>query len=375
MATIWRRRQRCTHLHWLVLLFLLELLVPHASGTSVIQTMSSVLEEVLEHGPLFDEMEDEAWWSGVDVIDTALRSWPEAGSISDASALLALSTAPMDEEDFCRLWQTNRAHSGSSALPADACSLMNRALAVDLSGGSSSMLLLPRLPPPPPVPPTLTDLVKQLNQLGQLQEQTTVGNDDNCLLCQWATLNGTIDLLPNSGKWHLPLYLCVLIFWYTTSDNLSVNDLLLLTGHTVKAKVKQRPFLSFTWLFLGTLFVCMMFFLFLTMVNIWSKSTTLDRQTSVTIQFNTYFFSGEVSKKFDLLEFLSVTHVSCQTGIHRNQELLSFVVSLVLFFFNFQTASFFLLRLTSQHELEKKWAGIKRSNIKPLPENFRLACV
>lgn len=204
MATVWRRRHTCPH--WLVLLLLAQLLRP---CTSVIQGMSSVLEEVLEHGPLFDEMEDEAWWSGVDVIDTALRSWPEAGSMSDSSSLLAaLSTGPMDEQDFCRFWQSNRMHSSSAAaappplLPAaEACALMNRALAFDLSAGSSSVFLLPRLPPPPPVPPTLTELVKQLNQLGQLQQeqQTTAGNDDNeCLLCQWATLNGTIDLLPNS---------------------------------------------------------------------------------------------------------------------------------------------------------------------------------
>lgn len=206
MATVWRRRHTCPH--WLVLLLLAQLLRP---CTSVIQGMSSVLEEVLEHGPLFDEMEDEAWWSGVDVIDTALRSWPEAGSMSDSSSLLAaLSTGPMDEQDFCRFWQSNRMHSSSAAaappplLPAaEACALMNRALAFDLSAGSSSVFLLPRLPPPPPVPPTLTELVKQLNQLGQLQQeqQTTAGNDDNeCLLCQWATLNGTIDLLPNSGR-------------------------------------------------------------------------------------------------------------------------------------------------------------------------------
>ena len=32
-----------------------------------------VLEEVLEHGPLFDELEEEAWWAGVDIDDTALR--------------------------------------------------------------------------------------------------------------------------------------------------------------------------------------------------------------------------------------------------------------------------------------------------------------
>lgn len=206
MATVWRRRHTCPH--WLVLLLLAQLLRP---CTSVIQGMSSVLEEVLEHGPLFDEMEDEAWWSGVDVIDTALRSWPEVGSMSDSSSLLAaLSTGPMDDQDFCRFWQSNRMHSSSAAaappplLPAaEACALMNRALAFDLSAGSSSVFLLPRLPPPPPVPPTLTELVKQLNQLGQLQQeqQTTAGNDDNeCLLCQWATLNGTIDLLPNSGR-------------------------------------------------------------------------------------------------------------------------------------------------------------------------------
>jgi len=206
MATVWQRRQTCPvlHLGWLILL----IARPCPAAMSV-QTTSSVLEEVLEHGPLFDEMEDEAWWSGVDVVDTALRSWPEPGPISDPSGLLAVSMSALtEEEDFCRFWQSNgRAESSGSSLPADACSLMNRALAVDLSGGSSSMLLLPRLPPPPPVPPTLTDLVKQLNQLSQLQQEpsqqqpASVGsNDSECLLCQWATLNGTIDLLPNSGK-------------------------------------------------------------------------------------------------------------------------------------------------------------------------------
>ncbi|XP_057373431.1 uncharacterized protein LOC130694380 [Daphnia carinata] len=201
MATLWRRRQ--TWPHWLVVFLLAQLLRP---CTSLIQSMSSVLEEVLEHGPLFDEMEDEAWWSGVDVIDTALRSsWPDAGFISDSALLAPGASSSMDDDDFCRFWQSNRMHPSSSSsspssLPAEACALMNRALAVDLSGGSGSLFLLPRLPPPPPVPPTLTELVKQLNQLGQVaQEQTTVGNDDNeCLLCQWATLNGTIDLLPNS---------------------------------------------------------------------------------------------------------------------------------------------------------------------------------
>ncbi|KAI9556224.1 hypothetical protein GHT06_018798 [Daphnia sinensis] len=186
MATIWRRRQ--TWPQWLVLFLLAGLLRP---CTSVMHSMSSVLEEVLEHGPLFDEMEDEAWWSGVDVIDTALRSsWTDA----DQSAALLGPAGQTDEEDFCRFWQSNR-------MPAEACALMNRALAVDLSVGSGSLFLVPRLPPPPPVPPALTELVKQLNQLGQLQqEQQTIaaGHDDECLLCQWATLNGTIDLLPNS---------------------------------------------------------------------------------------------------------------------------------------------------------------------------------
>ena len=208
MATVWHRRhQRCCpvfHLGWLILL-----IARACCAAMSVQTTSSVLEEVLEHGPLFDEIEDEAWWSGVDVVDTALRSWPEPAPISDPSGLLAVSTSALlmkEEEDFCRFWQSHGRveSSGSSLLPADACSLMNRALTVDLSGGYSSMLLLPRLPPPPPVPPTLTDLVKQLNQLSQLQQQQqppNIGNNDSeCLLCQWATLNGTIDLLPNSGK-------------------------------------------------------------------------------------------------------------------------------------------------------------------------------
>lgn len=212
MATVWHRRHhRCCpvfHLSWLILL-----IARACCAAMSVQTTSSVLEEVLEHGPLFDEIEDEAWWSGVDVVDTALRSWPEPAPISDPSGLLAVSTSALlmkEEEDFCRFWQSHGRveSSGSSSplLPADACSLMNRALTVDLSGGYSSMLLLPRLPPPPPVPPTLTDLVKQLNQLSQLQQEQqqqppNIGNNDSeCLLCQWATLNGTIDLLPNSGK-------------------------------------------------------------------------------------------------------------------------------------------------------------------------------
>lgn len=210
-ATVWRRRQRSSPLPsiascccWLVLLVQLQSFRPCAAGTAV-QTTSMVLEEVLEHGPLFDELEDEAWWSGVDVIDTALRSWPEAApSVADPSGL-AVTAPPMDEEDFCRFWNVagQEPHAGGQLVPTDACLLMSRAsMAVDL--GASQMLLLPRLPPPPPVPPTLTELVNQLNQLSQLQQQVQSpngGNNDNeCLLCQWATLNGTIDLLPNSGK-------------------------------------------------------------------------------------------------------------------------------------------------------------------------------
>ena len=75
-----------------------------------VQSTSMVLEEVLEHGPLFDELEDEAWWSGVDVIDTALRSWPEATqSVADPSGLAVTAPAPMDEEDYSAV---------SGALPA-----------------------------------------------------------------------------------------------------------------------------------------------------------------------------------------------------------------------------------------------------------------
>ena len=168
-----------------------------ATVTFVQATSSLVLEEVLEHGPLFDELEDEAWWSGVDVIDTALRSssWSEMSGHQTSSSLPTPSVIPVPEkeEDFCQFWNSESSES--------ACWMMNRAMAmVDLSGGGS-MLVVPRLPPPPPVPPSLTDLVKQLNQLQQQQEAVgEPGGDGECLLCQWATLNGTIDLLPNSGR-------------------------------------------------------------------------------------------------------------------------------------------------------------------------------
>lgn len=186
----WRRRQRSTAgLFVAVLMIFIQ-----QTASAVESTASLVLEEVLEHGPLFDELEDEAWWSGVDVVDTALRSWPEATGSADP-AVMSTSNPWMDEEDFCRLWKSVDSN------PSETCLIFNRALTVDLSAGSSQMLL-PRLPPPPPVPPTLTELVQQLNQLSQLQQELQAGNNDNsqCLLCQWATLNGTIDLLPNSGR-------------------------------------------------------------------------------------------------------------------------------------------------------------------------------
>ena len=203
MATVWRRRQRSVlRSSWLLVALLVAV---QLRPCSAVQSTSMVLEKVLEHGPLFDELEDEAWWSGVDVIDTALRSWPEATqSVAVPSGLAVTAPAPMDEEDFCRFWSVaGRDQQEPGQFPTDTCLLMSRAsMAVDL--GSSQMLLLPRLPPPPPVPPTLTELVNQLNQLSQLQQQQQQvnPNDGNgeCLLCQWATLNGTIDLLPNSGR-------------------------------------------------------------------------------------------------------------------------------------------------------------------------------
>lgn len=214
MANVWPRRQRSTTtvfaIYWCWLVSVVWHRPCHAV-TSSIQTTSLVLEEVLEHGPLFDELEDEAWWSGVDVVDTALRSWPELATVASPAVdpatgqltLVAAANPSTDEEDFCRLWNSV-VDSSSSSLQTEACLVMNRAMAVDLSvSGSSQMMLLPRLPPPPPVPPTLTELVKQLNQLSQLQqEHQAASNNDNseCLLCQWATLNGTIDLLPNSGR-------------------------------------------------------------------------------------------------------------------------------------------------------------------------------
>lgn len=132
---------------------------------------SLVLEEVIEHGPLFDEFEDEAWWSGVDIVDTALRPWPPEAKLNELQ--LQSESSDMDD-DFCSVF------SSDLTVP---CSVIK---AIDL--GSS----VPRLPPPPPVPPFMTDVVKQINELQS--------NNEECLLCQWAALNGTDDLLPSSGK-------------------------------------------------------------------------------------------------------------------------------------------------------------------------------
>lgn len=114
------------------------------------------LEEVLEHGPLFDELEDEAWWSGVDLVDTATHLFE------------------IEAQDYCGTGEEDC----SSSVPLHQDHL--------------------RLPPPPPVPPALSELVKQLHLLAPSSESSTT---TGCLLCQWASLNGTSmdDLIPNPG--------------------------------------------------------------------------------------------------------------------------------------------------------------------------------
>ena len=152
-------------------------------------TTSLVLEEVLEHGPLFDELEDEAWWSGVDVIDTALpsassRFWSSADSgainvfgVGLESEFGWIESAPEPGRDeFCRFWAEG-----------EDCQTKE----------PSASFSLPRLPPPPPAPPGLSDIIRQLQQRQKSADRSEEGD---CLLCQWAALNGTIDLVPNSGR-------------------------------------------------------------------------------------------------------------------------------------------------------------------------------
>ena len=170
-----------------VLLLFLLLLGPGVVVSATTTTTGS-LEEVLEHGPLFDELQDEAWWNGVEVVD----------SISSSSASSLLLTTP--EFDVIMLMD-----SSSSEQQDNVCGQMGGLWAC------GNGLRLP--PPPPPVPPQLTDLIRQLQQHHQ-----AIGNgkeeDESCLLCDWARLNATlVDLIqPNSGECLLLLLLrCLLI--------------------------------------------------------------------------------------------------------------------------------------------------------------------
>jgi len=117
------------------------------------------LEEVLEHGPLFDELEDEAWWSGVDLVDTATH----------------LFQIEEHQDYYCG----TGGEEDCSSVPLHQDHL--------------------RLPPPPPVPPALSELVKQLHLLAPSSSSSE--SSTGCLLCQWASLNGTSmdDLIPNPG--------------------------------------------------------------------------------------------------------------------------------------------------------------------------------
>ena len=123
-----------------------------------------VLEEVLEHGPLFDELEEEAWWAGVDIDDTALR--PAHPTADDADS---------DADDACG-WNACGAEMRPWAAP----------------------------PPPPPVPPALTEIVRQIQQ--QLDGGGGASNQEACLLCQWAAFNLTVDIAPSAGTAHYYLY-------------------------------------------------------------------------------------------------------------------------------------------------------------------------
>ena len=121
-----------------------------------------VLEEVLEHGPLFDELEEEAWWAGVDIDDTALRLTPP--------------TSPEDD------------HAADSCVWHDADGVA--------CGTGAEMRPWAAPPPPPPVPPALTEMVRQIQErLG-----ATGDEEDQCLLCQWAALNITVDMAPSAGN-------------------------------------------------------------------------------------------------------------------------------------------------------------------------------
>ena len=131
-----------------------------------------VLEEVLEHGPLFDELEEEAWWAGVDIDDTALRPLTYH---MDSSTWQERSSEVMDDDrdQFCRgLFQ---------------CAEMRPWAAP---------------PPPPPVPPALTDLVRQIQiQLAAPALASALGMEDElCPLCQWAVMNVTVELPPSQGR-------------------------------------------------------------------------------------------------------------------------------------------------------------------------------
>jgi hypothetical protein len=150
-----------------------------------------VLEEVIEHGPLFDEFEDEAWWSGVDIVDTALRPWPlpevpdavvrgQSSSLDPQQSGRVTSEA---DDDFCSVFTTDLSVPCPSSASGDSPSV----------AAGLGLASVPRLPPPPPVPPFMADIVKQLHQ--QLDT-----NNEECHLCQWAQLNATVDLLPNSGQ-------------------------------------------------------------------------------------------------------------------------------------------------------------------------------
>lgn len=133
-----------------------------AVASMVVATTGS-LEEVLEHGPLFDELQDEAWWNGVEVIDSLVLSTPDY-----------FDDIGVDGDNFCQLWN---------------------------SCGSNGFVV--RLPPPPPVPPQLTDLIRQLQQATTTANSKQSEEDETseaCLLCEWARLNNTVDFIPNSGE-------------------------------------------------------------------------------------------------------------------------------------------------------------------------------